>query len=132
MQVWLHHRRPLVPYVLVQLTVREALNAAMDEEMARDPTVFLMGAVFRACSRCCTPLLLPARHRLPCAVSSCESSHGCVSTVGEEVGAYQGAYKVSKGLFQKYGPDRVIDTPITEMGACRACVFLIHDASLSV
>lgn len=35
---------------------------------------------------------------------------------GEEVGAYQGAYKVSKGLFQKYGPDRVIDTPITEMG----------------
>ena len=33
------------------------------------------------------------------------------------MGAYQGAYKVSKGLFQKYGPDRVIDTPITEMGA---------------
>ncbi len=39
---------------------------------------------------------------------------------GEEVGAYQGAYKVSKGLFQKYGPDRVIDTPITEMGTVRS------------
>jgi len=60
-----------------QLTVREALNAALDEEMAVDDRVFMMG---------------------------------------EEVGQYQGAYKVTKGLFQKYGADRVIDTPITEMG----------------
>ena len=29
---------------------------------------------------------------------------------------YQGAYKVTKGLYQKYGEKRVIDTPITEMG----------------
>lgn len=29
---------------------------------------------------------------------------------------YQGAYKVTKGLYQKYGDKRVIDTPITEMG----------------
>ena len=36
--------------------------------------------------------------------------------MGEEVGQYQGAYKVSKGLYQKYGGQRVIDTPITEMG----------------
>jgi pyruvate dehydrogenase E1 component beta subunit len=36
--------------------------------------------------------------------------------LGEEVAQYQGAYKVSKGLFQKYGEKRVIDTPITEMG----------------
>lgn len=36
--------------------------------------------------------------------------------VGEEVAQYQGAYKVSKGLFQKYGAKRVVDTPITEMG----------------
>lgn len=59
------------------MTVRDALNAAMDEEMARDPTVFLMG---------------------------------------EEVALYNGAYKVSRGLHDKYGSNRVIDTPITEMG----------------
>lgn len=39
-----------------------------------------------------------------------------VFIIGEEVAQYQGAYKVSKGLFQKYGAKRVIDTPITEMG----------------
>jgi pyruvate/2-oxoglutarate/acetoin dehydrogenase E1 component len=33
--------------------------------------------------------------------------------IGEEVAQYQGAYKVTKGLFQKYGEHRVIDTPIT-------------------
>lgn len=37
-------------------------------------------------------------------------------TVGEEVAQYDGAYKVTRGLWQKYGSDRVIDTPITEMG----------------
>ncbi|XP_027153663.1 pyruvate dehydrogenase E1 component subunit beta-1, mitochondrial-like isoform X2 [Coffea eugenioides] len=58
-----------------QIMVREALNSALDEEMAADPTVFLMG---------------------------------------EEVGEYEGAYKVSKGLLRKYGPQRVVDTPITE------------------
>lgn len=59
------------------LTVREALNAALDEEMAQDEAVVLMG---------------------------------------EEVGEYNGAYKVSKGLLDKYGPHRVLDTPITELG----------------
>ncbi len=59
------------------ITYREALNAALDEEMARDPDVFLMG---------------------------------------EEVGMYNGAYKVSKGLLEKYGERRVVDTPITELG----------------
>ena len=59
------------------LTYREALNRALDEEMARDDSVVLMG---------------------------------------EEVGEYDGAYKVSKGLLAKYGPDRVLDTPITELG----------------
>ncbi|KAK4716145.1 hypothetical protein R3W88_014483 [Solanum pinnatisectum] len=39
-----------------------------------------------------------------------------VFLMGEEVGEYQGAYKVSKGLLHKYGPDRVVDTPITEAG----------------
>ena len=35
---------------------------------------------------------------------------------GEEVAQYEGAYKITKGLYQKYGDKRVIDTPITEMG----------------
>ncbi|KAF8018374.1 hypothetical protein BT93_H3305 [Corymbia citriodora subsp. variegata] len=60
-----------------EMTVREALNSVLDEEMSADPRVFLMG---------------------------------------EEVGEYQGAYKVSKGLLQKFGPERVVDTPITEAG----------------
>ncbi|CAD6995076.1 unnamed protein product [Ceratitis capitata] len=60
-----------------QLTVREALNTALDEEMARDDRVFL---------------------------------------IGEEVAQYDGAYKVSRGLWKKYGDQRVVDTPITEMG----------------
>jgi len=60
-----------------ELTVRQALNDAMREELIRDPNVFLMG---------------------------------------EEVAQYDGAYKVSKGLFQEFGPDRIVDTPITEMG----------------
>merc|ERR1712127_803656 len=59
------------------VTVRDAINTAIDEEMERDEKVFILG---------------------------------------EEVAQYQGAYKVTKGLFQKYGSKRVIDTPITEMG----------------
>ncbi len=39
-----------------------------------------------------------------------------VFLIGEEVGEYQGAYKCSRGLFQKWGGGRVIDTPITEAG----------------
>ena len=57
--------------------MREALRQAMDEEMTRDPTVFIMG---------------------------------------EEVALYNGAYKVSKGMLDKWGPQRVIDTPISELG----------------
>ena len=59
------------------MTYREALNRAMDEEMARDANVVLMG---------------------------------------EEVAEYDGAYKVSRGLLEKYGAERVLDTPITELG----------------
>ncbi|MEG4642923.1 pyruvate dehydrogenase E1 component beta subunit [Paracoccus pantotrophus] len=59
------------------MTVREALREAMEEEMTRDETVFLMG---------------------------------------EEVGEYQGAYKISQGLLDKFGPRRVVDTPISEIG----------------
>jgi pyruvate dehydrogenase E1 component beta subunit len=49
----------------------------MDEEITRDPKVFLMG---------------------------------------EEVAKYNGAYKISKGLYGKHGEGRIWDTPISEMG----------------
>jgi pyruvate dehydrogenase E1 component beta subunit len=39
-----------------------------------------------------------------------------VFLMGEEVGQYQGAYKVSRGLLEEFGPRRVVDTPITEHG----------------
>jgi pyruvate dehydrogenase E1 component beta subunit len=39
-----------------------------------------------------------------------------VFLIGEEVAEYEGAYKVSQGLLQEFGPRRVIDTPITEQG----------------
>ena len=57
------------------LTMREALNQAMREEMARDQSVFLLG---------------------------------------EEVGHYQGPYKITQGLLQQFGEWRVRDTPIAE------------------
>ena len=56
---------------------REALRAAMTEEMERDENVFLMG---------------------------------------EEVAEYNGAYKVSEGMLEKFGPRRILDTPISEAG----------------
>ena len=62
---------------MVEMTVRQALNEAMAEEMRRDKDVFVMG---------------------------------------EEVAEYQGAYKVTQGLLQEFGAQRVIDTPITEHG----------------
>jgi pyruvate dehydrogenase E1 component beta subunit len=39
-----------------------------------------------------------------------------VFLIGEEVGQYNGAYKCSKGMLDEFGPERIIDTPITEMG----------------
>lgn len=39
-----------------------------------------------------------------------------VFLMGEEVGQYNGAYKVSKGMYDRYGPSRIIDTPISEAG----------------
>jgi len=39
-----------------------------------------------------------------------------VFLMGEEVAQYNGAYKVSKGLLDEFGPMRVVDTPITELG----------------
>ena len=39
-----------------------------------------------------------------------------VFLMGEEVGVYQGAYKVSRGLLEEFGPERIVDTPIAELG----------------
>lgn len=39
-----------------------------------------------------------------------------VFVIGEEVGEYNGAYKVTKGLLDKFGPRRIVDTPISELG----------------
>ncbi|HEY8963506.1 MAG TPA: pyruvate dehydrogenase complex E1 component subunit beta [Alphaproteobacteria bacterium] len=59
------------------MTVREALRAALSEEMRSDEDVFIMG---------------------------------------EEVAQYNGAYKITQGMLDEFGPKRVIDTPITEHG----------------
>jgi pyruvate dehydrogenase E1 component beta subunit len=60
-----------------EIQFREALREAMNEEMRKDTSVFLMG---------------------------------------EEVAEYNGAYKVSQGMLDEFGPERVIDTPIAELG----------------
>jgi pyruvate dehydrogenase E1 component beta subunit len=62
-----------------QMTVRDALNEALAEELEHNPKVFVLG---------------------------------------EEVAQYNGAYKVTKGLLDKFGDKRVIDSPITESGFC--------------
>lgn len=62
---------------MANLQFREAIRAAMVEEMDRDDRIFLMG---------------------------------------EEVSEYNGAYKVSEGMLDRFGPKRVIDTPISENG----------------
>ncbi len=62
---------------MAELQLREAIRAAMTEEMERDESIFLMG---------------------------------------EEVAEYNGAYKVSEGMLDRFGSKRVIDTPISENG----------------
>jgi Transketolase, pyrimidine binding domain len=66
-----------------QVTVRDALNEALAEELEANEKVFILG---------------------------------------EEVAQYNGAYKVTKGLLDRFGPKRVIDTPITESGFCGLAV----------
>ncbi len=73
-----HLRRMFMPAENMQtIEMRDALRQAIDEEMARDSTVIIMG---------------------------------------EEVAVYNGAYKVTKGMLDKWGEKRVIDTPIAELG----------------
>lgn len=45
-----------------------------------------------------------------------------VFLLGEEVGQFQGAYKVSQGLLDEFGPKRVVDSPISEHGLAGLCV----------
>lgn len=66
-----------------EVTVRDALNEALAEELERNDKVFVLG---------------------------------------EEVAQYNGAYKVTKGLLDRFGERRIIDTPITESGFCGLAV----------
>src|SRR4051794_21724962 len=59
---------------------------------------------------------MPVREAINQALDEEMERNKNVFLIGEEVAQYQGAYKVTKGLYQKYGEKRVIDTPITEMG----------------
>ncbi|KAE8703074.1 Pyruvate dehydrogenase E1 component subunit beta-2 [Hibiscus syriacus] len=56
------------------------------------------------------------REALNSALNEEMSADSKVFLIGEEVGEYQGAYKITKGLLDKYGTERVLDTPITEAG----------------
>jgi pyruvate/2-oxoglutarate/acetoin dehydrogenase E1 component len=60
-----------------ELTFAQAIREALDEEMARDERIIVLG---------------------------------------EDVGAWGGVFRTTEGLFQKYGPERVIDTPLSEAG----------------
>ncbi|PWY64523.1 pyruvate dehydrogenase E1 component, beta subunit [Aspergillus heteromorphus CBS 117.55] len=66
-----------------EVTVRDALNEALAEELESNQKTFILG---------------------------------------EEVAQYNGAYKVTRGLLDRFGPKRVIDTPITEAGFCGIAV----------
>lgn len=60
--------------------------------------------------------LISVREALRQALDEEMSRDNNIILMGEEVALYNGAYKVSQGLFDKYGPGRVIDTPISEEG----------------
>src|ERR1035437_779689 len=45
-----------------------------------------------------------------------------VFLIGEEIGVFEGAYKVTAGLLEKFGPERIVDTPISEQGFLGAAV----------
>jgi pyruvate dehydrogenase E1 component beta subunit len=60
--------------------------------------------------------VIPFRQALRQAMTEEMDRDPNVFLIGEEVGEYQGAYKVSEGMLQRFGPNRVIDTPISETG----------------
>jgi pyruvate dehydrogenase E1 component beta subunit len=59
---------------------------------------------------------LTVREALRDAMAEEMRADGRIFVMGEEVAEYQGAYKVTQGLLDEFGPKRVIDTPITEYG----------------
>ena len=59
---------------------------------------------------------ITVREALRSAISEEMQKDSEVVLIGEEVAEYQGAYKITQGLLQEFGPHRVIDTPITEHG----------------
>jgi pyruvate/2-oxoglutarate/acetoin dehydrogenase E1 component len=61
-------------------------------------------------------MLLSYREALNQAMREEMRRDGKIFLIGEEVGYYQGAFKVSKGFVEEFGPERVVDTPITEAG----------------
>jgi pyruvate dehydrogenase E1 component beta subunit len=60
--------------------------------------------------------LVAVRDALQMAMDQEMERDDSIIVLGEEVAQYHGAYKVTRGLWEKYGGERVIDTPITEMG----------------
>src|SRR2546423_2559152 len=75
------------------ITMREAINEALDQEMARDPSVVLMG----------------------------EDIVGGAGSPGED-DAWGGVLGVTKGLYAKYGRDRLLDTPLSESAYIGAAI----------
>jgi pyruvate dehydrogenase E1 component beta subunit len=68
---------------MTEMTYRQALNETLRAELARDPSVIL---------------------------------------IGEEIGVFEGSYKITAGLLAEFGPERVRDTPIAEEGFVGAAV----------
>ena len=58
--------------------------------------------------------ILEIREALRRAMTEEMEKDDSIFLMGEEVAQYNGAYKVSKGMLEKFGEDRVIDTPISE------------------
>jgi len=60
--------------------------------------------------------LITMRQALRDAMAEEMRKNHSVFVIGEEVGEYQGAYKVTQGLLEEFGPKRILDTPISEQG----------------
>lgn len=83
--------------------------------LLRSHSVIARSAVAGA-SRMASSEAIPVREALRMAMEEEMDRDERVFVMGEEVGQYQGAYKVTKGLIDKFGPKRVWDTPISEIG----------------
>ena len=102
---------PAEPKVAAEAEDRKAIAAA--GRAARAPAV----AAAPAPEKDWGPTAhVSVREALRDAMAAEMRADGNVFLLGEEVAQYQGAYKVSQGLLEEFGPRRVIDTPITEHG----------------